>query len=36
LEGGRCLLDLRAVPAEDDAHLAEAVLAVRPAADGPR
>lgn len=36
LEGGRCLLDLRAVPAEDDARLAEAVLAVRPAADGPR
>ncbi|MFJ8543340.1 L-seryl-tRNA(Sec) selenium transferase [Streptomyces sp. NPDC093586] len=28
LEGGRCLLDLRAVPAEDDERLAEAVRAV--------
>ncbi|GGQ90124.1 L-seryl-tRNA(Sec) selenium transferase [Streptomyces flaveolus] len=27
LEGGRCLLDLRAVPAEDDERLAEAVRA---------
>ncbi|MFQ6148406.1 L-seryl-tRNA(Sec) selenium transferase [Streptomyces seoulensis] len=36
LEGGRCLLDLRAVPAEDDERLAGAVLAVRAAADGRR
>ncbi|NEA50125.1 L-seryl-tRNA selenium transferase [Streptomyces sp. SID10815] len=36
LEGGRCLLDLRAVPPEDDERLAGAVLAVRAAADGER
>ncbi|MFJ9821404.1 L-seryl-tRNA(Sec) selenium transferase [Streptomyces sp. NPDC101151] len=32
LEAGRCLLDLRAVPPEDDERLAEAVRAARPAA----
>ncbi|WP_433447695.1 L-seryl-tRNA(Sec) selenium transferase [Streptomyces sp. CA-142005] len=30
LEGGRCLLDLRAVPEQDDARLADAVLSARP------
>ncbi|MGW5372493.1 L-seryl-tRNA(Sec) selenium transferase, partial [Streptomyces sp. NPDC004011] len=33
LEGGRCLLDLRAVPPEDDEPLAGAVRAARPAAE---
>ncbi|MBV2356251.1 L-seryl-tRNA(Sec) selenium transferase [Streptomyces sp. J2-1] len=33
LEAGRCLLDLRAVPAEDDERLAGAVAAARPAAE---
>ncbi|MGW1863911.1 L-seryl-tRNA(Sec) selenium transferase, partial [Streptomyces collinus] len=32
LEAGRCLLDLRTVPPEDDERLAEAVRAARPAA----
>ncbi|MEU2056018.1 L-seryl-tRNA(Sec) selenium transferase [Streptomyces bungoensis] len=32
LEAGRCLLDLRAVPPEDDTRLAAAVRAARPAA----
>ncbi|MGW5432148.1 L-seryl-tRNA(Sec) selenium transferase, partial [Streptomyces sp. NPDC004059] len=30
LEGGRCLLDLRAVPEQDDARLADAVRSARP------
>ncbi|MEW2258342.1 L-seryl-tRNA(Sec) selenium transferase [Streptomyces sp. NPDC047869] len=34
LEAGRCLLDLRAVPPEDDDRLAGAVRAARPAAEG--
>ncbi|NEB13916.1 L-seryl-tRNA selenium transferase, partial [Streptomyces coelicoflavus] len=29
LDGGRCLLDLAAVPAEDDERLADAVRRVR-------
>ncbi|MFI9808752.1 L-seryl-tRNA(Sec) selenium transferase [Streptomyces sp. NPDC052301] len=33
LEAGRCLLDLRAVPPEDDERLAEAVRAARPTAE---
>ncbi|MGW2732563.1 L-seryl-tRNA(Sec) selenium transferase, partial [Streptomyces sp. NPDC001494] len=33
LEAGRCLLDLRAVPPEDDEPLAAAVRAARPAAE---
>ncbi|MDO0929231.1 L-seryl-tRNA(Sec) selenium transferase [Streptomyces sp. TG1A-8] len=33
LEAGRCLLDLRAVPAEDDERLAEAVRQARPPAE---
>ncbi|MEU3859964.1 L-seryl-tRNA(Sec) selenium transferase [Streptomyces sp. NPDC028722] len=36
LEGGRCLLDLRAVPPQDDARLAEAVRAARAAVEGGR
>ncbi|OYP19726.1 L-seryl-tRNA(Sec) selenium transferase [Streptomyces sp. FBKL.4005] len=35
LEAGRCLLDLRAVPAEDDDRLAEAVRSARTGAEGP-
>ncbi|MEV5876452.1 L-seryl-tRNA(Sec) selenium transferase [Streptomyces sp. NPDC052101] len=35
LESGRCLLDLRAVPGQDDERLAEAVRAARPAGEGP-
>ncbi|AEY87298.1 selenocysteine synthase [Streptomyces hygroscopicus subsp. jinggangensis 5008] len=34
LETGRCLLDLRAVPPEDDDRLAEAVRSARPVAEG--
>ncbi|MFS4097989.1 L-seryl-tRNA(Sec) selenium transferase [Streptomyces sp. AF1A] len=34
LEAGRCLLDLRAVPAEDDERLARAVRSVPPTAEG--
>ncbi|MFJ7149244.1 L-seryl-tRNA(Sec) selenium transferase [Streptomyces sp. NPDC100445] len=34
LEAGRCLLDLRPVPPEDDERLAEAVRAARAAVDG--
>ncbi|MEU9475863.1 L-seryl-tRNA(Sec) selenium transferase [Streptomyces sp. NPDC048191] len=34
LEAGRCLLDLRAVPEQDDERLAEAVRSVRPAGKG--
>lgn len=34
LEAGRCLLDLRAVPEQDDARLAEAVRTARPVAEG--
>ncbi len=34
LETGRCLLDLRAVPPEDDDRLGEAVRSARPAAEG--
>ncbi|MFB0614455.1 L-seryl-tRNA(Sec) selenium transferase [Streptomyces sp. AGS-58] len=36
LEAGRCLLDLRAVPPQDDARLAEAVRAARAAVEGER
>ncbi|MFF1284657.1 L-seryl-tRNA(Sec) selenium transferase [Streptomyces sp. NPDC058299] len=36
LEAGRCLLDLRAVPPQDDARLAEAVRAARAAVEGGR
>ncbi|MEU0257060.1 L-seryl-tRNA(Sec) selenium transferase [Streptomyces sp. NPDC006184] len=36
LEAGRCLLDLRAVPPQDDARLAEAVGAARAAVEGGR
>ena len=32
---GRCLLDLRCLPPEQDEVLLQAVLAVRAAADGP-
>ncbi|WP_432154217.1 L-seryl-tRNA(Sec) selenium transferase [Streptomyces tricolor] len=35
LEAGRCLLDLRAVPAEDDDRLAEAVRSARTGGEGP-
>ncbi|MFG3203526.1 L-seryl-tRNA(Sec) selenium transferase [Streptomyces sp. NPDC048192] len=34
LEAGRCLLDLRAVPADDDERLADAVRSARPAGGG--
>ncbi|GGW77000.1 L-seryl-tRNA(Sec) selenium transferase [Streptomyces lucensis JCM 4490] len=36
LEAGRCLLDLRAVPEEDDDRLAEAVRSARDGAEGRR
>ncbi|MEU8032819.1 L-seryl-tRNA(Sec) selenium transferase [Streptomyces sp. NPDC049099] len=34
LEAGRCLLDLRAVPEQDDERLADAVRSARPAGEG--